>query len=404
MIAGIVAEYNPFHNGHLYHIRKVREAGADFIVCVMSGNFVQRGECACLSKWKRAEIAIKNGADAVIDLPTPFACASAETFARGAVGLLLDFGVDFISFGSETDSKEKLLFCLNALENEKVGELTKIKMSEGMTYPKALSLATESLYGKETADIISSPNSTLGIEYLKALRDYGRENDFYPVLRKGALHDSKEAESNIASASLIREMKLSEGAEAFLPKETVSIIKEESEKGFAPCSLKNNERGILSALREIPKEDYSLYISDTTGLSDRIYSALRTATTLSELYASVKVKNYTHSRIRREIMMLYLRCPKTLSEGKVPYMKILAVSERGLALLGKAKENSAVPIITKHSERVNLTENGKALYDFECRATDKFSFMSEQIRGSGEEQKQSFFKCKMQNAKCRIAP
>lgn len=386
MIAGIVAEYNPFHNGHLYHIRKVREAGADFIVCVMSGNYVQRGECACLSKWKRAEIAVKNGADAVIDLPTPFACASAETFARGAVGLLLDFGVDFISFGSETESKEKLLSCLDALENEKTAEETRKNMILGMTYPKALSLAAETLYGKETADIISSPNSTLGIEYLKALRACGRENDFYPVLRKGASHDSKETESNIASASLIREMKLSESAEAFLPEETVRIIKDETGKGFAPCGLNNNERGILSSLREIPKEDYSFYISDNTGLSDRVYNSLKTAATLSELYDAVKVKNYTHSRIRREIMMLYLRCPKTLSEGRVPYMKILAASEKGIALLRSAKENSSVPIITRHAERETLTEKGKALYDFECSATDKFSFFSEKIAPMGMEE------------------
>ena len=131
MIAGIVAEYNPFHNGHLYHINKVSEAGADFIVCVMSGNFVQRGECACISKWKRAEIAVKNGADLVIDLPTPFASASAETFARGAVGLLLSFGVDFISFGSEYDSKEKLLTCLEALNSEKTGESIRKYMEIG---------------------------------------------------------------------------------------------------------------------------------------------------------------------------------------------------------------------------------------------------------------------------------
>lgn len=390
MIAGIVAEYNPFHNGHLYHINEVKKAGADYIVCVMSGNYVQRGECACLSKWKRAEIAVKNGADVVIDLPTPFSSASAETFARGAVGLLMDFGVDFISFGSETDSKEKLLSCLNALEDGKTREETRKNMALGMTYPKALSLAVETFYGKETAEILLSPNSTLGIEYLKALKSYGRENDFLTVLRKGASHDSSEAVGNIASASLIREMKLSEAAEVFLPEKAVSIIKEEAEKGFAPCSLINNERGILSSLREIPKGDYSLYVSDTTGLADRVYTALKTATTLTELYDAVKVKNYTHSRIRREILMLYLRCPKSLSEGRVPYMRILAASERGLSLLRKAKETSSVPVITRRAERESLTEKGKALYDFECTATDKFAFMSKQIRDSGSESTSQF--------------
>ena len=392
MIAGIVAEYNPFHNGHLYHINKAREKGADFIVCVMSGNYVQRGECACLSKWKRAEIAVKCGADVVIDLPTPWACASAETFARGSVGLLMDFGVDFIAFGSETDNKELLLKCLDALGNENVGRLLRENTAKGMSYPKALTSAVSEAYDSETAEILLSPNSTLGVEYLKALKSYGRENDFLPVLRKGASHDSKTVSSNIASASFIREMNLSEKAEAFLPDASYSIVREETEKDFAPCRLSLNARGILSALREIPKEDYSLYISDETGLSDRIYSALRKARSLTELYDSVKVKNYTHSRIRREILMLYLKCPKALSEGTAPYMKILAVSEKGLTLLKGAKEKSSVPVITRHAERENLTEKGKAVYDFECRATDKFALFSEVIRPCGMEEQNSLKK------------
>lgn len=394
MIAGIVAEYNPFHNGHLYHINKAREKGADFIVCVMSGNYVQRGECACLSKWKRAEIAVKSGADVVLNLPTPWACASAETFSRGAVGLLMDFGVDFISFGSESDDKNLLLECLSAVKDEKVGEILRSKTSDGMSYPKALSEAVEAVYGKEIADILISPNSTLGIEYLKALDSYGRKNDFLPILRKGASHDSKKADSEIASASLIREMNLGENAEKYLPDESVKVIKDEIEKGFAPCSLQNNERGILSSLREIPKEDYKLYISDETGLSDRIYGALKSARTLTELYDSVKVKNYTHSRIRREILMLYLRCPKELSQGKVPYMKILAVSEKGLSLLKKAKESSSVPIMTKHAEKEKLSDKGKAVYDFECSATDKFAFFSKNIRPSALEESTGFLNAK----------
>ncbi len=392
MIAGIVAEYNPFHNGHLYHINKVREAGADYIVCVMSGNYVQRGECASLSKWKRAEIAVKNGADLVIDLPTPFASASAETFARGAVGLLLSFGVDFISFGSETDSKEKLISCLDAVNDSSVIELAREKMAEGLTYPKALSFAVESVYDKETAEIISSPNSTLGIEYLKVMRSFGREKDFLPIKRIGAAHDSEEAKGSIASASLIRNAELSSEVKAFLSDITAEIIEEEKEKGYAPCSLKNNERGILSSLREIPQEDYSLYISDNTGLADRIYAALKAATSLTELYDAVKVKNYTHSRIRREILMLYLKCPKELSEGNVPYIKILAGNEKGLSLIKKAKEISDLPIITRHAERENLTEKGKTLYDFECRATDKFALFSKNVRPCGLEEQNSLRK------------
>ena len=157
MIAGIVCEYNPMHNGHIYHIEKTKNAGADFVVAVMSGNFVQRGECALIDKWQRAEIAVKNGADVVIDLPVPWATGSAESFARGSVSLLSSFGIDVLSFGSETEDKELLCLCAEAAENEKVGILVRRYMSEGMNYPTALSESVSEVFGDDARRIISSP-------------------------------------------------------------------------------------------------------------------------------------------------------------------------------------------------------------------------------------------------------
>ena len=154
MLAGIVCEYNPFHKGHLYQLEKTKQAGADAVVCVMSGNFVQRGECAFLDKWKRAEIAVRCGADIVIDLPVPWAVSSAENFARGSISLLKQSGVELISFGSETDDKEKLLLALKSTSDEKVRSLTKEYMSKGISYPLSLARAVRDIYTDEIADII----------------------------------------------------------------------------------------------------------------------------------------------------------------------------------------------------------------------------------------------------------
>ncbi len=380
MVCGIVSEYNPFHKGHLYHINEVKKMGADAIVVAMSGNFVQRGECAYLDKWERARMAVLNGADVVIDLPTPWSASSAESFARGAIGLLSDFGVDSLSFGSETEEKSLLLKCAKATENPEVNALLMKKLSEGLSYPKAIFESVSAIKGEEVAQCLLSPNSTLGLEYIKAIEKEKRKIDFLPVLRVGASHDSERIEGGFASASYIRDAEDIEAVKAFLPLNIYERTTELKNFGFAPYRMANNERAILSSLREMKKEEYSLYVSDENGLSERLFEAARTAKSLGELYDSVKVKNYTHSRIRREVLMLYLKCPKSFQKKRVPYLKISAVSEKGLTLLKSAKENSSVPMITQHSHSKLLSEEARAVYDFECRSTDKFALFSKNIR------------------------
>lgn len=392
MIAGIVCEYNPFHKGHLYHIRKTKEAGADFIVCVMSGNFVQRGECAYADKWTRAKAAIYCGADAVIDLPVPWSCASAENFARGSVGLLCDFGIDMLSFGSESEDAELLSRCAGALEDERVAFLLKEKMSSGLSYPSALSFAVRELYGERESELLASPNSTLAVEYIRALKRFSPDVKLLPVKRTGSGHDSAEIIGSTASASKIRSFEsLSEGAE-YIPEKAFSVFAEAFGEGNGPYRMKKGERAVLSALREMKKEEYSLYVTDFSGLAGRIYEAVQTADSLDSLYEKAKSKNYTHSRIRREVMSLYLKIPGYMAKERPPYMRILAVSEKGIALLGKAKENSSVPIITRHSEAVNLSGRGKEVYELQCSSTDKFAIFAEKIRECSLEQKNSMIK------------
>lgn len=392
MIAGIVCEYNPFHKGHLYHIEKTKSCGADYIVAVMSGNFVQRGECAYFDKWLRAEGAVKCGADIVIDLPVPWSCGSAESFARGSVGLLSDFGIDLLSFGSECDDSELLYRCAEALSDEKVGSLLKRKMAEGLSYPSALSEAVGEIYGEREREILSSPNSTLAVEYIKALKAFSPDTKILPVKRKGSDHDGEKVKDGIASASKIRSFSDFSEAEEFVPEKIYPLFLNAVNNGDGPCLMEKGERAVLSALREIKKEEYSLYVTDESGLAGRIYEAVKTAVSLDDLYEKAKTKNYTHSRVRREVLALYLKIPKEISKGKVPYMRILAASERGLSLLGKAQENSSVPVVTRHSQMSLLSQEAQRVYEIQCISSDKFAVFSDKIKECSLEQKHSMIK------------
>ena len=381
MVTGIVCEYNPFHKGHLYQIEKAKAMGSDSIVCVMSGNFVQRGESAFLSKQIRARAAVISGADVVIDLPTPWAMASAETFARGSIGLLQSFGIEALSFGCENDDGDLLRSCADKLRDESTGLLIKSYTAEGASYPEAVSKALTESLGEKAGKLVSSPNNTLAVEYIRQLSD---KVIILPVKRQGASHDSEEAQDNIASASMIRKLSMSDEALTFVPSDLVPLYKEADKYSLNYC-----ERAILSALRSMEKGEFSLYVSDNNGLDMRIYDAVQSADSLESLYAMAKSKNYTHSRVRREVMNLWLKIRKDYSEGIPPYIKILAVSERGLSLLSSAKNNSDLPIITKHSETKNLTGKAKEIYEAECRNTDLFSLCCEKIKECSLEKKHS---------------
>jgi len=384
---GIVCEYNPFHNGHKYHLEKTKTDTDSFAVCVMSGNFVQRGECALIDKWQRAAAAIKGGADIVLDLPTPWAVSSAENFARGSVFILSAFGIDMLSFGSETEDKELLKLCAEATENEDVTLLIRKYMAEGMNYPSALAESVAEICGENAKKVISSPNSTLGVEYIKWLRAYAPEKDFLPVKRFGTDHDSNSTANGFASASKIRSM-TGEDVSSFVPDFADEMLKKNINDGTVHSLLKA-ERAVLSSLREMPKEEYAYYVTDDSGLASRIYEGVKRAKSLNELYEKAKSKNFTHARVRREVLNLYLRIPRDICRETPPYIKILAANERGLALLSEAKKSSPVPFVTKHGDRESLSDFGKAVYDLQCTCTDKFALMCDNIRPCGEEQRSS---------------
>ncbi|MCM1393247.1 MAG: nucleotidyltransferase family protein, partial [Ruminococcus sp.] len=347
-IAGVVCEYNPIHNGHVYQLEQTRKAGATHIVCVMSGNFVQRGEPSYVDKFIRAEAAIHCGADLVVDLPVPWSCDSAENFAFGAVSLLNAIGIDMLSFGSEISDTALLKKCAESIDDEKVGALIKSKMACGKSYPSALSLAVEEVFGSEAASVINMPNSTLAIEYIRALKRLNSPAEIFAVKRKECDHDSTTTSDFFASAAAIRSMDDFTSAKNFMPEYAYEKISEAIENGYVVDDVKKYERTVLSALRSMSLSEIQAVIQDESGISQRIHKALKTACSIDELLNSAKTKSMTMARLRRCIIRLMLKIPADISKKSPPYIRVLAANRKGAEII--CRSDLKLPLIMKYND------------------------------------------------------
>ncbi|MBP3380733.1 MAG: nucleotidyltransferase family protein [Ruminococcus sp.] len=370
-ISGIVCEYNPFHNGHLYHIAETRKNGATHIAAVMSGNFVQRGEPAVLDKFTRAGLAVKCGADLVIELPVARCLSSAEGFAAGAVGLLDSLGcVEELSFGSECGDTEKLRTAGKkaeaAAESEELFRLIK----QGDTYPKALCR----LLDREASEIISQPNNLLAVEYIRALERLNSGIKPFTVRRHGASHDSGEAAGDIASASYIRQHP--ESAEMYMPE----ICRNAMKNGRA--DIKRLETAILYKIRTASPEEIA-GIADAKTVAERLTG--NPAASLEELLESVKSKNCTMARVKRVIMSLLIGIKRADTAMKPPYIRVLAFNERGAEILGIAKKTAKIPVGTSLAKLSRTSPDGKRFAELEARAGDIYSLAKEEITPAGED-------------------
>ena len=384
---GIVAEYNPFHNGHKAHVEACRANGATHIVACMSGNFVQRGSVAIMDKRARAAAALRGGVDLVVELPVPFAVATAEVFAKGGVSVLEALGcVDALSFGSECDDLERLMAAAKAVTDPEVDALIKTELSGGVSYPTARAYAVRSVCGADIADVLEGPNNILAVEYLKQLTALGSGMQAEPVLRVGNSHDALTATDEFASASMLRIMLERSDLRAFdyMPETTELEFKRMMNVGRAPVRVEESERAILSRLRMLTAEDIRKAPDVSEGLENRIYNAIQSATSLEELYDIVKTKRYTHSRIRRIVTALYLGI---LPEDRetVPYIRVLGFNDRGLEVLKAAKERATLPVITKAAAIAELDENARHTFDLECRATNLYNLATPRILPCGTE-------------------
>ncbi len=351
-VAAIICEYNPFHKGHKHHIEFTRKVSdADFIVAIMSGNFVQRGDVAIFPKELRAKAAIAAGADLVLELPALFSMQSAEFFARNAVTIATSLGiVDFLSFGAECDDVEKIMEISTLLVQEptEFSDILKAEMSSGTTYPAAVTKAVRELLGDKCAEIISSPNNVLAIEYCKALISAKSSITPIAVKRIGSAHDSDVPKDKFASASLVRSLILSGKSEeglSFTPDECRSIF-----ENVGPHSIKVMEKSILAELIKIPSDVLSNISDVSEGLENRIKSAANEASSLDELISAVKTKRYTQSRLRRIILSAYLGITNDDRKLSVPYIKILDHNEKGQELIQKAKKVANLPLARNTSQ------------------------------------------------------
>ena len=349
MTTGIVAEYNPFHSGHKYQIDKLKENGADGIIAVMSGNFVQRCEPAFFRKHARAEAAVKGGADLVIELPVRFSTASAEKFAFGAVYLLDLCGCDSINFGSECGNIEMLENCAERLiKADESGELARAVSGE-----ESFARTRQKIGG----EILSEPNNILGVEYIKALKKLNSKMIPTTVQRTFGYH---------ASASELRK-NIPNGNFEGLPETTKEIILREKAAGKLPAEMKNIEKILLAFLRNAREEDFDgIYgVNQKEGFGNRILNA-RTATTLEEAFELIKSKKYPLSTVKRGILSAYLRIP---DDKMLPdYIRPLAFNDKGRELLKKiGKQVRIVDNLAELTDR-----NGKIFADEERRATDLF--------------------------------
>lgn len=359
-ICGIIVEYNPFHNGHKYHIEKSRElTGADSIIAVMSGSFVQRGKPALFDKFIRAKSAIAGGVDLVIELPFCYACAPAQFFAEGGVRLLSATGiVNSICFGSESGNLSTL--------SQDITDKVKIYLDSGMSYPAACAAASE--------NPLSTPNDILGAEYIRALSSYAPYIKPYAIKRTDDGYHSENAENGTASATAIRKLMFENNffdIKEFVPRKVFDILNQEYKNGnYTDISLLNSL--VLGKLRSGISMSKTAYVAE--GLENRFYDCAFTSTSLDDLIFAVKTKRYTHARLMR-IAACYATA---LSDSDLTdfvksgpaYIRILAANERGKKLLSVMKKKATLPVITTPSSYKKLDSYAQKMFELDCRATD----------------------------------
>lgn len=367
-IIGIVAEYDPFTNGHAEHIRRTKSAFQDecAVVCAMSGSFTQRGEPASLDKFVRARAAVESGIDLVLELPTDFAVASAERFAFGAVSLLDALGaVDILSFGSESGNIRELIDTAEILANPGIDQEIRAGLASGASYATARALAAEKIAGRKLP-ALSKPNDILAVEYIKALKKTGSRIQPFAVQRTGA-HNSPD--EKFPSASVLRSV-IAKGCSVagMTTAACTEIIDSEVSSGRGPVTLHDFETAILSHLRSMELSELEALPDSGDGLSERLFKASKKACTLDELLELTKTKRLAMSRVRRAVLNAYLGITASARATVPQYLRILAATPEGCSVLKKADHR--LPVITKAVTGKSL--EGEALTEFmlDVRASD----------------------------------
>lgn len=370
MVLGIIGEYNPFHNGHLYHIAKSKEeAEARYVVCIMSGSFVQRGNTSIINKWAKAKMALANGADLVIELPTIYSLSSAENFAEGAIKILNSLKVvDTLSFGMEANDISILNNIANVVYSEPKEYTTILshELKRGVSFPKARENALMMYLNdiKKYANVLSGSNNILGIEYLKALKKTKSNITPIGIKREKVLYNDTYMVDEFASATAIRKMLMTrqfDDIRKAMPKSSYIILGEELKKGHYVIDLSKFEKEIIYTLRKMTIEEIKDLPDVTEGLESSIKNAADSCNTLEELINIIKSKRFTQTRIQRILLYALLGInKKQMSTARKidPYVRVLGFNNKGKELISQiAKVNPKLNIITSVKKYMDTTNN-----------------------------------------------
>ncbi len=389
-IVGIVAEYNPFHKGHEYQLKKAKEnSNCDYAAVVMSGNFVQRGEPALIDKYKRAESAIHGGADLVVELPMPFSCQNAELFAKAALAELKKLNITHLSFGCENDDLELLKeAALIQINNKNLKHIIKEELARGISYPTALTNAINNVSDKDIGHILKSPNNVLGIEYIKSSIKLNANWEFTPVKRIGKNHNDVDLSGKYDSATAIRKSIIDGSNKLYsnsLTEKSSEMIKQFYclYNGFNSLDLYLNY--IYYKILDLGTDGLNDIYEVSEGLNNKIYSNIFKHNTIDDFIMSLKSKRYTYSKLRRILLNILLDIKKsnikdfmstnfgffpTSYNNNKNFIKILAFNNNGRAIIKQSK-NSGTYIINKFSDYkkhnlsldiFNLTNKSTNLY------------------------------------------
>lgn len=379
-VLGIIAEYNPFHNGHLYHLKESKKAtGAEYTVAIISGNFTQRGSTSIIDKWKKTKMALQNGVDLIIELPVLYSISSSENFAEGSIKILNSLGIiDFLSFGSETSDIKILNNFANILYDEpkEYKKILSNYLDTGLSFPKARENALLE-YIKNSEDVntnfdnyknlLSSPNNILGIEYLKALKKYKSSLKPVCIKRSGADYNSSDISINtsIASATAIRELiknKNFNTIKTVMPEKSYSILADCINSGCIIPDLNCFEKEIIYVLRKMSIEEIANLPDVSEGLEFLIKKAVNSCNTLTELLNTIKSKRYTITRLQRILLYALLdiskKDMKLSKEVDSPYIRVLGFNDNGKKLISKIMDkNPNQPLITSVKKFVDNNSN-----------------------------------------------
>lgn len=376
-VSAIIAEYNPFHNGHKYHIEQTKRlTDNSFVMVIMSGNFVQRGEPAVIEKRERAKMALAAGADLVVELPVPWATASAERFARGAVYIAAQAGiVDYLSFGCETGDITALNRIARILNDKVYSREIKNYYDEKMcSYAQARSAVVNNVLGEDCTEMMLKPNNILAIEYIRSLQSFKSSIEPLGIVRQSVNHDSTASDGGMTSAMNIRNLiKTGRDYSDFVPKTTLDILSDAKNSDKFPSLYSRLETAILADLRKKQPADFANVPDVAEGIEYRILDAVSSSVTLNEVFEKVKTKRYAHARIRRIVLSLFLNVTTADVNSLPPYIRVLGFNDNGRQILKEMKNKYFFPIVMKYGDVKYLDDGAKKIFMKESVATDIYN-------------------------------